>query len=204
MSGKPLPPLDKYPLVVFDFDGTLVDSNPIKLGAFNVCFAEFLADYPEILRYCHSNHHTIRTVKFRHVYENILKRAYTPEIEKKLLAVYAGATTEAIINAPEIPGALEFVREASTWSKTALLSSTPHEYLIPIIKGRGWESLFTYIQGAPVKKSEWITATAARLGLSKHGVLFIGDTDEDARSAAEAGVDFIRVEKDFSALKAAA
>src|SRR5262249_16491003 len=161
---------------VFDFDGTLVDSNAIKLGAFEPCFAEFLPTHPEILDYCHSNHHTPRSVKFRHVYQEILKRPYTAEIEKKLLKRYAELTTQAVSEAPEIPGAVEFVRSVPRASRTALISSTPHEVLLRILAGRGWESLFHFVQGAPMKKSSWVRGLVQTMGLTPDDALFLGDT----------------------------
>lgn len=181
-------------VIVLDFDGTLVDSNPIKLKAFDVCFAEDIPAHPEILTYCYANHHTPRWEKFRHVTENILKRAYTKEIEAKLAKRYEDATTQAIINAKEIPGALEYISNETR--PLFLLSSTPHQYLIQIVEGRGWMKYFAQVQGAPVKKSEWIQNLAKQRGLSIDELLFIGDTVEDLQSAREAGCLFIGVAND--------
>ncbi|MCG3204379.1 MAG: Phosphoglycolate phosphatase [Elusimicrobia bacterium] len=179
-------------MIIFDFDGTLVDSNPIKLKAFDVCFSEYLSDYPEILTYCHSHHHTPRWTKFRYVYEQILKKPYTPEIERSLHQRYAAATTQAIIAAPEIPGALEFVR-SQQHLETALLSSTPQEVLLEILEARGWRAYFRHIQGAPIQKSEWIKNILKQKNFKSEEVVFLGDTTEDFESAKTAGCPFVGV-----------
>ena len=44
--------------LVFDFDGTLVDSNAIKWKAFEACFDRFPDRREEILSYCRGNNHT--------------------------------------------------------------------------------------------------------------------------------------------------
>ena len=97
-------------VLVFDFDGTLVDSNSIKWRAFEACFSDFPDQLPEILAYCRSFNHTPRDVKFRHIYETILRRPYGPDVEQALLKRFGRETTEPIVEAAEIPGAEEFLR----------------------------------------------------------------------------------------------
>src|SRR5688572_3702942 len=96
--------------VVFDFDGTLVASNEIKRRGFDFVFAAYPDRMAEIRAYCHNFNHTVRGDKFRHVTERILGQKYTPELEKQLHERYADFTTQSVAAAPEIPGALAFVR----------------------------------------------------------------------------------------------
>jgi phosphoglycolate phosphatase-like HAD superfamily hydrolase len=51
-------------VLVFDFDGTLVDSNPIKWQAFAQMFAEVRERRDEILAYCYGNPRIARGEKF--------------------------------------------------------------------------------------------------------------------------------------------
>ncbi len=179
--------------IVFDFDGTLVDSNEIKLKAFDLCFADRPEKLKEILSYCYKNHHTPRTQKFRTVYEEILKEPYTKEIEDRLLDRYAEATTTAVIKAPEIPGAEQFLEQVHPFVSTALVSSTPHLILLTILKARGWLDFFDTIQGAPVEKASWIQDYLVLQGLTPEQVVFLGDMEEDAESARRVGCRFIAV-----------
>ncbi len=179
--------------MVFDFDGTLVDSNPIKRRAFARCFAEFPDQLEEILAYCWNNHHVPRGDKFRHVYEQILRRPYTPEAADGLHRAFDAATTRQIIEGPEIPGAVAFLRKASQRGLTALLSSTPHETLGEILARRGWSGYFAELRGAPVNKSEWLRQFHVTRRLETEDVVFFGDTQEDAAAAQAAGVGFVAV-----------
>lgn len=176
--------------LVLDFDGTLVDSNPIKLAAFEKCFAEYPEQFEKIMAYCRSNHHTHRHEKFKFVFENILKRPYTSEIEKRLLDIYARETTEQVIAAKEIPGASKFLERFVKGRLSALLSSTPHETLLHILERRGLKKFFTIIQGAPINKADWIEQFARTHLLKPNEILFIGDSAEDCASAKKAGVLF--------------
>ncbi len=179
--------------LAFDFDGTLVDSNPIKRRAFERCFAEFPDQREEIVAYCSGHHHTPRGDKFRHVYEQILKRPYTPEVAAALHECFEDATTRQIVEAPAVPGAAAFLRLVSRSHMTALLSSTPHETLLRIVQGRGWESLFRVVRGAPVEKGGWLRELRDRHGLAPEELIFFGDSSEDAGAAEAAGCAFIPV-----------
>ena len=182
--------------LIVDFDGTLVDSNPIKWRAFEQCFEEFPERYQEIIAYCSGHHHTPRGEKFRHVYERILERAYSPAIAARLHRRFAEETTQAIIRAAEIPGATGWLAAASATHRMALLSSTPHEILLEIVTARGWQGYFEAIQGAPVHKASWLTQFRQAHRLGARDAVFLGDTLEDAQAAQDAGCLFIAVSRE--------
>lgn len=179
-------------MLVFDFDGTLVDSNRIKWRAFEACFSEFSDRRQKILAYCRGNNHVTRGVKFRVVYEQMLGLPYTPKVAERLHRRFEEETTEAIVRAPEIPGASEFLKRVRPKHRTAVLSATPHPILLEILKRRGWSGHFDLKQGAPVNKAAWLRGLEGK-GYPPAQVLFFGDTPEDARAAQEAGCRFIPV-----------
>ena len=179
--------------LVFDFDGTLVDSNAIKRRGFEACFSEFSDRREEILAYCRGHNHTPRWDKFRHVYEKILRLPYTPEIEQRLSRRFEQVTTLQITQAPEIPFAEKFLRRARRTHWTGLLSATPSPILNEILKKRGWKDLFQRVQGAPVRKSAWLRELKEQMGWKPEELLFFGDTPEDVQAARDAECGFIAV-----------
>lgn len=183
-------------LMVFDFDGTLVDSNEIKWKGFEATFLDFPDQLEEILKYCRGSNHTPRDEKFRHVSEAILGRPYTTEMAERLHERFRSVTTEAIVNAHEIPGAGEFLKCSKAHCETAVLSSTPHAVLIDILEKRGWTDLFDQFQGAPVDKKAWLLELREDRGLPSAEIVFFGDTPEDAAAAREAGCRFVAVAND--------
>ncbi|MBI5298867.1 MAG: HAD hydrolase-like protein [Deltaproteobacteria bacterium] len=185
--------IEKAKALVFDFDGTLVDSNAIKQNAFAKCFFEYPKQLDAIMVYCNSYNNIPRVVKFRHVFENILKLPYPPEVEQLMLDRYASETTEQVIGAAEIPGAIRFLKKVASKKETALLSSTPHEFLLRILERRGLKKYFGRIQGAPVDKKVWLENYVGSRGFSKTEVLFFGDSPEDVQAATGAQVPFIGV-----------
>jgi phosphoglycolate phosphatase-like HAD superfamily hydrolase len=194
--------LDAAKAVVFDFDGTLVDSNEIKWTGFEHVFAEYRDHLPAIRAYCRGSNHTIRGEKFRFVCEQILHIEYTAAREKSLHERYAAYTTDGVVQAREIPGAAAFVRRMSD-RPTALLSSTPHAILLEILHRKGWDAMFRVVRGAPVVKRQWLAEYAATIGCAARDVLFFGDTAEDAASARDFGCMFVHVGEaiaDFTSL----
>ena len=179
--------------VVFDFDGTLVDSNEIKWRAFDTVFAGFPDRLPEISAYCRAHNHTPRDVKFRHVYETMLGVPYTPDVARRIENRFEAETTSAIIAAPEIPGASACLAALAAQLRLGLLSSTPDAILRQIVRARGWEDRFAWVQGAPVNKREWLDALSRRVGAAPRSIVFCGDTPEDHEAAAAAGCSFVGV-----------
>lgn len=185
--------------IILDFDGTLVDSNGIKRGAFEKCFTDYPKYFSEIMTYCKGNNHIPRQVKFRHVFEKIIKIPYTAEIESNMLSHYATETTEQVITAPEIPGALEFLEKYFAKINLHLLSSTPHDILLRILERRGMKKYFKSVKGAPVDKAQWISQFLKQSGLKKEDILFVGDSPEDLAAARHCAVQFSL--PDFKSLK---
>lgn len=179
--------------LVFDFDGTLVDSNDIKWRGFEVAFADFPEHMGKIMAFCRDYHHTSREEKFRYVYEKILGLAFTPEIGVSLQERFAAATTRQIIEAPETPGATRFLGVVACNRLTALLSSTPHQVLLRILAERVWREYFGIVRGAPVDKGTWLEAFREKHKLQKEEIVFFGDTAEDAGAARAAGCTFVAV-----------
>ena len=187
--------------LLFDFDGTLVDSNRIKWEAFEACFERFPQRREEILAYCRANNHTTRYEKFRWVYEKILRLPYGPETERELSAVFESHSTRQIIDTPEIPGAEGFIRLQRGKHLLGLLSSTPHPILLEILSHRGWAGYFDVVRGAPVDKAEFLRRFLSERRIQGGEAVFFGDTLEDARAAERAGWRFVAVGPQHEELK---
>jgi phosphoglycolate phosphatase len=180
-------------VLIFDFDGTLVASNDIKWRAFEAVFQPFPDALPAIVEYCRGNNHTVRGAKFRHVYEHILRRPYTPEIDAGLHREFERLTTAAIIASPEVPGAERFLASLRGRKTVGVLSSTPHDVLLRILDARGWRHYFDVVQGAPIDKAAWLSGYQRAHGFYLEDAAFFGDTAEDRAAAQHAGWPFVGV-----------
>ena len=104
--------LYRYDAIGFDFDGTLVNSNEIKTWAFGELYKEHGENIvQQIITYHKKNEGVSRFVKFCYWNENLLGQSYTEEIGENLSRTYSHLVFDAMVKAPYVEGALEFLKK---------------------------------------------------------------------------------------------
>lgn len=205
--------------VIFDFDGVIVDSNPIKVGAFMDMYRDqgeaFCA---EIANYYRLYAGISRIRKFRHIEETMLGRPASDERIAELSQRFSELVEEAVTGCPPIPGALEFVRTHADSLPLFVASGTPEVELQRIVTRRGWAPLFVDVRGSPTHKTDVVRDIIAANGLSPAETVMIGDALTDMEAAQANALPFIgivppgadnifpadtRVEPDLTGLEAA-
>ncbi|MBW1645652.1 MAG: HAD family hydrolase [Deltaproteobacteria bacterium] len=181
---------------VLDFDGTLVDSNRLKYEAY---FAVFPAD-EATRRVIEAVLAEIFEASRYEILEEIIRRTTGQEGEalKARVAEVAAAYNDLVLagaeTCPEIPGAREALELLAAIGIPVYLSSTtPEEFLRPIVAARGWTGFFREIYGYPRRKEETLAAIIERENLGPGDVLVVGDGESDRRSAAACGTRFLPV-----------
>ena len=179
--------------VVFDFDGTLVDSNYIKRSAFfevaNSC-AEGGAVMGRILMEALGRDRYWVFDKFASAMPGCLVAA-------ELVASYTRICRERIAQAPEIGGAsasLEQLRNDGV--RLFLSSATPHGPLLEVVGLRGMDRYFEAIYGAPETKIANLQIIRSQLGCAPNEMAVVGDGESDRSSAQFMGCHFVAVESD--------
>lgn len=180
--------------VIFDFDGTLVDSNAIKRQAFlNIAARqgqELLME--EILETQPGDRYAIFS-KFA------AARTGANQVSSRYLAVqlaleYTHYCEEAIAVCPELEGASEMLDQLKRDNlKLALNSATPTDALAAIVSRRGWQGYFSYVLGSPTSKAENLAHIVDDLRLKHQEIVMVGDRRADQNGAAEFGCPFIGV-----------
>lgn len=171
--------------VVFDFDGTLVESNPIKRGT----YFEVLADVPgaaEVLERVLLEHpRADRTGILAKAREELEGQGTVLSPVAELVANYSSICEERVIACAALPGALAALEELSSTHPLYLASATPEDALSRVVAGRRWRELFRGVYGGPRTKPENLSRIALREAIPEAEIVYVGDAAVD-RDAAEA------------------
>lgn len=177
--------------IILDFDGTIIESVPIKDRAFEKLFK----DYPEHLdaiRAYHLTHNaTIRFEKFKFITEKILGQEYNEEIGLKLSEEFSRLVFEQIVHCPFVAGAEDFLNYFLGKVPLYLASVSPAEELDRILKARRLSQYFKKVYAFPWLKRDVVADVVKNEMLPAKSIIFIGDSPEDHRAAKEAGVSFV-------------
>lgn len=175
---------------MFDFDGTLVDSNRIKRDMF-FQIAERQIGGRDIMEEVHGRVRGSRSEIWRAWASQIGADA---SFADQMVANYTAIVDDAVAKAPEMPGAVALLQALRAKGlKLMVSSSTPSASLTPIIKARCWQGYFDAIYGHPETKVEILTRYAVPLAGSPERVAVVGDGGDDRESARVIGCRFFPV-----------
>lgn len=188
--------------IIFDVDGVLIESADIKTRAFAQLFAEYPDKVGEIVDYHDKNAGLSRYVKFRYFYEKILGQELSAQKEAELGERFSRIVLEQVLEAPLVPGTIDFLNRNKERYHFFIASGTPEDELKYIFDYRGLSHFFQEIHGSPEQKWEIMKDILVRFPFAKKETVFVGDAETDRTSAEKAGVLFIaRIAPDDNQLK---
>lgn len=182
---------------VFDFDGVLADSVEVKTRAFEALYLPHGPDVAARVVRHHREHGGMpRREKFRHYQAVFLGAAADEATLDRLCAAFSALVVDAVVAAPEIPGATGFLRAWHGRVPLFVDSATPDAELAVILKRRGLDGFFKSVYGSGDTKASNLAAILAHGGFDPSRVLFFGDAASDLRAAEACGVRFVGVARD--------
>jgi phosphoglycolate phosphatase len=185
----------KYQAVLFDLDGTLLDTVPDLAVGTNAMLKELgLTEKPEYLIAQYVGKGA----------ESLIHRALTGDMQVKAAdALFQRAlpiwkrSYQAVngLHARFYPGViagLELFQRAQV--QMAVVTNKPEEFTIPLLRKSGLDKFFSIIVAGDTCKRKKpdpmpLHHACSELGVSVEQVLFIGDSHNDAQAAKSAGID---------------
>lgn len=180
-----------HPVIIFDFDGVILESVSVKTMAFQEIFSEEGEAVKKIERFHIENGGLSRFDKFKHIYRNILHRDLSDDEFQQLCNRFSHLVFQNVIKSPFVLGAEEFLKKNYRKFDFYIVSATPEDELRQIVKNRGLNPYFKGVYGAPGQKPTHIQKILSETHRNPEDVVFIGDAINDLNAARACGIRFI-------------
>lgn len=175
--------------LVFDCDGVILDSVPVKTNAFGRLAEPYGSQARDMMVMYHKAHGGVsRYRKFAWFFERVLHREITPQESDAWGKKFAELCLDEVRHCPMIPGAEEVIRSWHGRLPMYVCSGAPKDELELVLRERGLFQLFNGVYGSPPAKAELLKAIVRReRELAAGEFVMVGDagTDRDAAEAAE-------------------
>ena len=178
--------------ILFDFDGVILDSMPIRDFGFREIFKQFPKEKVEkLIDFHQKNGGWLRFIKIRYFYEDILGQ----EISEKEVLVYAEKFSkimrkELIKKKYLISETIEFLNWASNKYYLHIVSGSEEKELQYLCKNLEVEKYFITINGSPTKKGKLVQDILENYRYSKDETILIGDSINDYQASKENSIEF--------------
>lgn len=193
-------------IVVFDFDGVLVDSNRIKREAYYRVFrgmdadeviARRLDEHPRAHRYDH-----IKTIVRHLIAGGWLRECTDPDryVDRRA-AEYTRICETETAGCEEIKGASSVLPELAAAYPLYINSSTWEASLRRVVGRRGWRGLFRAVLGAPRSKVENLQSILSWQAADAEELVFVGDGDGDREAALASGCKFVGIRNEMNSFQ---
>lgn len=189
--------MPKYPLAVFDLDGTLLNTYPgVRAGVVEVIRRHRLQPLPE---------ETLRTFVGPPIYVSLMRHYGVDEQTAKAWQedFRNFYVSNGLLQASVYDGMLETLQKLQQRGvKTSVATYKREDMAQKVLEHFGLATYLDGIYGSDAAntrtKSDIIRMAIASSGITNfEDALMIGDTDNDARGAAEIGVPFLAVSYGF-------
>ncbi|WP_119678130.1 phosphoglycolate phosphatase [Indioceanicola profundi] len=190
--------ISRFPAILFDFDGTLIDSAPEIAQALNALLKEY--DRPPVTA------DQVRTF-IGDGSSRLVERGFAAtggpvpadelaEAVKRYIAIYATVPADPDTIYPGVKETLGRLRDAG--HKLALCTNKPESISRNLLDGLGLADMFTAVVGGdtlPQRKpqAEPLLHAIHGLGFSPDGAVMVGDNGNDVAAARAAGIPIVAV-----------
>ncbi len=183
----------RFKVIVFDFDGTLVDTASAKREAFFEALPETChAAVRSVLRADpDGSRHTVIPAM---LVEARRRGADVRELDAEAaINAYSDAVKTAVGSASDVDGVHDVLDWASSMAPVYIFSMTPEHELADAIGRRNWQAHISESFGYPSVKRDVLARLIERHGAGPEEVLVVGDGQSDRDAATAHGCCFYQI-----------
>ncbi len=178
--------------IIFDFDGVILDSMPIRELGFREIFSAYddaLID--QLLQYHEENGGLSRYIKIAYFYNEILHKPITQAQIDALAAAFSEIMRERLTDrAFLIEETVDFLQKNYQAYRMHIASGSDQEELRYLCGELGVADYFLSIHGSPTHKNALVAKILSDYGYIKEETILIGDSMNDYIAADSNGIAF--------------
>lgn len=192
----------RFDAIIFDFDGTLVNSAGVKYNSFFKLFPAMEEHRAIVMDVLAEDPDGSRHAVIPRMIETMRTRGL--DISNDNLVARYGEIVEAGVSAAsECPGASVLLAQLRGQAKLYIASNTPQDAVRQQTEFRGWSGHFDGIFGYPARKADVVRDILGAQKVLPHRLAVIGDGISDEEAARANGCVFIKIAKPADLAKAA-
>ena len=189
-------------VLVYDFDGVIVDTSIIKTKTFYEVFSLYPKFFKKIWNFHLKNKGISRKVQFEYLVCDLIGdtgQKASAHINK-LMRIYKNKLLPKLHNIKYIRDAYKIIRYSKKNYSTYIVSNAPTSELKLVIKEKKLEKFFDKIfsSESEINKSKVLNKILKLEKISPKSMLFIGDTLKDQISAKKSLVKFVGLKNNYS------
>lgn len=178
--------------ILFDFDGVILDSMPIRDWGFKKIFQRFDKELiDKLLVYNNENGGLSRYVKIKYFFNNILNQEISEEEINRYAGNFSTLMKEKLRSKKYlIPQTVEFIKVSYKRYNLHIVSGSDEEELKDLCKALKIDNFFLSINGSPMHKNELVKKILSENQYTNEDTILIGDSINDLEAAEENAIIF--------------
>lgn len=178
--------------IIFDFDGVILDSVPIKTEAYKKLFNEYdKRVVAEFIKYHELNGGISRYEKIKYFFQILLKQEILEKDILKLANIYSILTKKELSNSKYlIKETIAFIKDNYLNFNMHIASGADDNDLKYICNKLNLNKYFISITGSPTLKSEIVNKIIVSNNYDKNETILIGDSLNDYNAAEKNNILF--------------
>ena len=178
-------------LVFWEFDGVVKDSVEVKTEGFRWLVRNAgPAVCDRVQRHHESNGGVSRFDKIP-LYLTWADMPVDTKTVQRACVEFSKYVTDAVINSPWVPGVPDNLQDNPEQQLFVLVTATPHEEIIRILRQLNLLTCFSEVFGTPTSKIHAVARSLAHHVMSPNRTVFVGDSVTDFEAATSNGVPFL-------------
>ena len=167
--------------ILFDFDGVILDSMPMREYGFKKIFEKYSSELVEkLLEYHNKNGGLSRYVKIRYFYEKLLNENISDNEVNTIADDFSEIMRKKLIDKKYlISETINFIKNNYKNYNLHIVSGSDEKELRFLCKELNIDNYFISINGSPTHKNDLVKNVLSKYGYIKNQTILIGDSIND-------------------------